>query len=183
MFSRHATVAALVTAALALGACGGDDDEASSEQPAGETQAQTTAAGPSSTPQDIAADIPKSTKERPELPRPGGTPPEELETLDIVEGDGKTAKEGDKVTVDYAGANWSNGMEFDASWNRGEPFEFTLGGGEVIPGWDQGVAGMKVGGRRLLVIPPDLGYGPQGQPPQIPPDETLMFVVDLRKVN
>jgi peptidylprolyl isomerase len=183
MLSRHATLAALVTAALAVGACGGDEDDSGSDQ-AASTQAKTTqTTAVSSTPQDIAADIPKSTKQRPELPKPGGTPPTELETLDIVKGKGKTVKKGDQVTVDYVGANWSNGMEFDASWNRGEPFPFEVGGGQVIPGWDQGVAGMKVGGRRLLIIPPDLGYGPQGQPPSIPGNETLMFVVDARKVK
>ena len=182
MFSRHATIAALAAAALAAGACGGDSDEAA-DKPTTGSAASTTEAAPRSTPQDVAASIPKDSKERPELPKPGGEPPAELESVDIVKGTGETAKKGDKVTVDYAGANWSDGQEFDASWNRGEPFEFTLGAGEVIPGWDQGVAGMKRGGRRLLIIPPDLGYGAQGSPPTIPANETLMFVVDLRKAG
>jgi peptidylprolyl isomerase len=87
------------------------------------------------------------------------------------------------VTVSYVGVAHSTGEEFDASWNRGEPFRFRLGSGQVIPGWDQGVAGMKVGGRRMLVIPPDLAYGEQGSPPVIAPGETLVFVVDLEKIG
>jgi peptidylprolyl isomerase len=87
------------------------------------------------------------------------------------------------VSVQYVGVNFSNGQQFDASWDSGQPFEFPLGGGSVIPGWDQGVEGMKVGGRRELIIPPDLGYGAQGQPPDIPPNETLVFVIDLLDVK
>ena len=83
------------------------------------------------------------------------------------------------MTVQYVGVNYKTGKEFDASWDRGEPFSFTLGADQVIPGWDQGVAGMKVGGRRELIIPPQLGYGSTGEPPAIPPNETLIFVVDL----
>lgn len=99
-------------------------------------------------------------------------------------GDGAEAKEGDTVKVQYVGALYDNGKEFDASWDRNkEAFSFQLGGGQVIKGWDEGVAGMKVGGRRVLVIPPDLGYGPQGSPPTIPGNSTLVFVVDLEDVQ
>ena len=115
--------------------------------------------------------------------KPAGSPPSELVTEDIVEGKGKTAKAGDTVSMQYVGNAWSTGGEFDASWNSGQPLEFPLGAGRVIPGWDQGIAGMKEGGRRLLVIPPDLAYGAQGAPPVIGPDETLVFVVDLEKVK
>jgi peptidylprolyl isomerase len=87
------------------------------------------------------------------------------------------------VSVDYVGVNFSSGQQFDASWDRGEPFQFQLGAGQVIPGWDEGVKGMRVGGRRVLTIPPDLAYGPAGSPPVIGPNETLVFVVDLRKVQ
>jgi peptidylprolyl isomerase len=112
-----------------------------------------------------------------------GDPPAGLETVDIVKGKGKATKTGDVVSVQYVGDSWSTGEQFDASWDRGaEPFTFPLGAGQVIPGWDQGVAGMKEGGRRLLVIPPDLAYGAQGQPP-IGPNETLVFVVDVAKVR
>lgn len=118
---------------------------------------------------------------KPKIAETSGAPPEELVKKDIVKGDGKTAKDGDTVTVQYVGKNWSNSEEFDASWG-GEPFEFKLGEGSVIKGWDQGVVGMKEGGRRLLVIPPDLGYGAQAQG-SIPANETLVFVVDLEKVS
>ena len=108
--------------------------------------------------------------------------PTELVTNDIVEGEGPEAAEGDDVSVQYVGALY-DGTEFDASWDRGEPFDLTLGGGTVIAGWDQGLVGMKAGGRRELIIPPDLGYGPQGQPPTIPANATLVFVVDMISIN
>ena len=96
---------------------------------------------------------------------------------------GDEAVSGDDVSVDYVGVNYKSGKEFDSSWSRNEPFTFTLGAGEVIPGWDQGVEGMKVGGRRELIIPPELAYGAAGSPPVIPPNETLIFVVDLREIS
>jgi peptidylprolyl isomerase len=120
---------------------------------------------------------------KPEVPVPEGDPPTELETIDVVEGDGAEAQTGDTVSMQYVGVNYSNGQEFDASWDSGQPFEFQLGSGQVIPGWDEGIPGMKVGGRRELIIPPDLAYGPQGQPPDIGPNETLIFVVDLLEVR
>jgi len=117
--------------------------------------------------------------EKPEVDFPDGDPPATLEVTDIWEGDGKTASPGDKVLVHYVGVAYSTGEEFDASWDRGEPLEFRLGAGHVIAGWDQGVAGMKVGGRRQLVIPPDLAYGNRGAGNVIAPGETLIFVCDL----
>ena len=116
---------------------------------------------------------------KPEVDFPGGEPPADLEITDIWEGDGKVAGPGDTVRVHYVGVAYSTGEEFDASWNRGEPLEFRLGVGQVIAGWDQGVQGMKVGGRRQLVIPPDLGYGSRGAAGVIKPNETLIFVCDL----
>jgi peptidylprolyl isomerase len=104
-----------------------------------------------------------------------------LTVVDIVKGSGAGAKDGDSVTVDYAGSSWSTGKEFDASWNSGQPFPVALGQGSVIQGWEQGLQGMKNGGRRLLVIPPDLGYGAQGSGDKIKPNETLVFVIDRRK--
>jgi peptidylprolyl isomerase len=109
--------------------------------------------------------------------------PTELEIEDIVEGDGPAAKEGDTLEMQYVGAVTESGEEFDASWDRGEPFEFELGSGNVIEGWDEGIKGMKVGGRRQLVIPPDLAYGETGSPPAIPPNATLTFVVDLTGIK
>ena len=119
---------------------------------------------------------------KPEVTVPG-EPATELVTEDIVEGDGAEAKSGDEVEVEYVGVAQSTGQEFDSSWERDEPFSFELGAGMVIPGWDEGIVGMREGGRRLLVIPGDLAYGPTGQPPDIGPDETLVFAVDLIKVK
>jgi peptidylprolyl isomerase len=112
-----------------------------------------------------------------------GAPPTELVVEDITVGDGDEAKPGHQVSVHYVGVAHSTGAEFDASYNRGEPFDFGLGAGQVITGWDRGVAGMRVGGRRKLVIPPDLGYGQRGAGGAIKPGETLIFVVDLLGVQ
>jgi len=121
--------------------------------------------------------------ERPDVDRPEGPPPTALEITDVSVGDGAEAASGDVVSVHYVGVSHSTGQEFDASWNRGEPLRFPLGAGRVIPGWDQGVAGMRVGGRRKLVIPPQLAYGDRGAGEVIKPGETLVFVVDLVGVN
>jgi peptidylprolyl isomerase len=121
--------------------------------------------------------------ERPEIDFPEGDPPADLEITDISVGDGTEAKPGATVSVHYVGVAHSTGEEFDASWNRGGPFDFPLGAGRVIQGWDQGVAGMRVGGRRKLVIPPHLGYGNRGAGRAIKPGETLIFVVDLISVD
>jgi peptidylprolyl isomerase len=118
--------------------------------------------------------------EKPEFDIPSDQPPSyQLEIEDIALGDGDEATPGSTVEVHYVGKSWSNGQEFDASWNRGDTFKFGLGKGQVIQGWDQGVAGMKVGGRRRITIPPMLGYGKRGAGGVIGPDETLVFVVDL----
>ena len=117
--------------------------------------------------------------DKPEIDFPGGEPPKNLEITDVWEGEGAVAKAGDTVQVHYVGVAYSTGEEFDASWNRGEPLQFRLGVGQVIAGWDQGVQGMKVGGRRQLIIPPDLAYGDSGAAGAIAPGETLIFVCDL----
>jgi peptidylprolyl isomerase len=123
------------------------------------------------------------TLEKPEVDRPEGAPPADLEITDLSVGDGAEAQAGNPVSVHYVGVSFSTGAEFDSSWNRGEPLQFGLGRGQVIPGWDQGVAGMKVGGRRKLVIPPHLAYGDRGAGGVIKPGETLVFVVDLVGVS
>ncbi|MDQ0953786.1 peptidylprolyl isomerase [Streptomyces phaeochromogenes] len=118
--------------------------------------------------------------EKPEIDFPGGEPPADLEIKDIWEGDGPVAKAGDTVSVHYVGVAFSSGEEFDASWNRGTPLQFQLGVGQVIAGWDQGVQGMKVGGRRQLIIPSHLAYGERGAGGgRIAPGEALIFVCDL----
>jgi peptidylprolyl isomerase len=110
-------------------------------------------------------------------------PPAELDVRDLAVGDGEEAQAGDTVTVHYVGVGWSTREEFDASWERGQPLTFGLGQGQVIEGWDRGVDGMREGGRRLLVIPPDQGYGERGVEGVIAPGETLVFVVDLLEVE
>ncbi|MFF7750296.1 FKBP-type peptidyl-prolyl cis-trans isomerase [Streptomyces sp. NPDC007971] len=118
--------------------------------------------------------------DKPEIDFPDGPVPADLEIKEIWEGDGEVAKAGDFVKVHYVGVAFSTGEEFDASWNRGTPLEFQLGAGQVIQGWDNGVAGMKVGGRRKLTIPPHLAYGDRGAGGgRIAPGETLIFVCDL----
>ena len=121
--------------------------------------------------------------EKPEIDFPEGPPPTDLEVTDLSVGDGAEATSGSTVSVHYVGVAHSSGEEFDASYNRGAPLDFRLGVGQVIAGWDQGVQGMKVGGRRRLVIPPHLGYGDRGAGGVIKPGETLIFVVDLLAVR
>ncbi|MEU7787225.1 FKBP-type peptidyl-prolyl cis-trans isomerase [Amycolatopsis sp. NPDC049159] len=123
------------------------------------------------------------TLEKPQIDRPDGPAPADLEITDITVGDGAEATAGTTVTVHYVGVSHATGAQFDASWDRGEPLRFGLGAGQVIAGWDQGVAGMKIGGRRKLVIPPHLAYGDRGAGGVIKPGETLIFVVDLVGVN
>ena len=120
---------------------------------------------------------------KPTVVVPQGNPPSTLQTHDLIVGSGATADPGAVITVQYVGYSWTTRQEFDASWDRGQSFSFPLGAHQVIPGWDQGVAGMKVGGRRELVIPPSLGYGAQSPGPGITKNDTLIFVVDLVKVG
>lgn len=120
---------------------------------------------------------------RPEIDFPEGEPPTELVLEDITVGEGEEATAGNTVSCHYVGVSHSTGEEFDASWNRGEPLSFRLGAGQVISGWDQGIQGMKVGGRRRITIPPHLGYGERGAGGVIKPGETLIFVVDLMGVR
>ena len=110
---------------------------------------------------------------------PGEAPPPDLKLDDLIEGDGDEATPGANVEVHYVGVAWSTRKQFDASWDRGDTFSFRLGAGQVIKGWDQGVAGMKIGGRRQITIPPNLGYGAAGAGGVIKGGETLVFVVDL----
>jgi len=121
--------------------------------------------------------------DKPDVTVPDGEPPTRLEVEDLEVGSGPEATPGSRVEVHYVGVSWSDGRQFDASWDRRNTFSFPLGAGQVIAGWDQGVQGMRVGGRRRLTIPPDLGYGSRGAGGVIKPDETLVFVVDLLGVG
>jgi peptidylprolyl isomerase len=119
----------------------------------------------------------------PTVKLPTGPAPTQLVVKNLKTGTGPAAKPGDQVSVQYVGVLYDNGSKFDSSYDHGQPFSFKLGGGQVIQGWDQGVAGMKAGGSRELIIPPSLAYGPQGQPPTIPPNATLAFVIDLVSIG
>lgn len=188
MRTRTATAALLSVAALGASACGdklGTDQIAqfaTNTSAATSTTATTAVATPSSGKPIEQIEISKDLSKKPEIPKPSGDPPTKLYQRDIVEGKGNAAKSGDKLTVQYVGVNYETGEQFDASWDGGEPFPFELGAQAVIPGWDQGVVGMKEGGRRLLGIPSDLAYGKQGQG-TIPPDATLIFVIDLKSIG
>jgi peptidylprolyl isomerase len=161
---------------VAFVACGGDDDSSSGSGDNGSEESSAPAESPSGvTASDIGVNKPK-------IVVPSGPPPKKLEENDLLVGQGPTAKTGDEVAVHYVGVGYDSKKEFDASWG-GEPFAFGLGSGLVIKGWEQGIVGMKVGGRRELVIPGELGYGPEGSPPEIGPNETLIFVIDLLGVR
>jgi peptidylprolyl isomerase len=164
----------LIAVALIVAGCGGED-----EPPKLKDQPQPNAPQPpASTPQ-----TPPDLQTKPKVGNPSGPPPKKLEVKDIIQGTGKAAQKGSNVTVNYVGVLFESGKEFDASWERKQPFPFQLGSGMVIPGWDKGLVGMKEGGRRRLTIPPDQAYGSQGSPPTIGPNETLVFVIDMLKVQ
>jgi peptidylprolyl isomerase len=201
MRTRTATAALMAVAALGIGACGdansGDpiaelatNGAAATTTPAVTETATTATTATTTTPAASKGSgktikqlvIFKNLKKKPVIEQPSGAPPTKLYSRDIVKGKGKAAKSTDKVTVQYVGVSYSTGEQFDASWDNGSPFSFQLGKGAVIKGWDEGVPGMKVGGRRLLVIPPDLAYGDQANG-KIAANETLVFVIDLKKIN
>jgi peptidylprolyl isomerase len=176
-------LAALGAAALIAG-CGSSGSSSTitvgNENKADEALATANSAGTTSTP-TTAVTTPTSgpLSKEPVVTPPSGPAPTKLAVKDIITGTGAEAKAGEKVTVNYVGVLFHGGKVFDASWKRKEPFTFELGKGQVIPGWDQGVPGMKVGGRRELIIPAALAYGARGSPPTIPANAPLVFVVDL----
>lgn len=157
---------------LAVAGCGGGSSSTSSSTTSSSSSSSEEESGGNSS-------LENGSFAKPKVTVPKGPPPKKLVEREIRKGDGATAKAGDEITVQYVGVGYESKEQFDASWDRGEPFTFTLGAGEVIPGWDEGIVGMKVGGRRELIIPPELAYGSAGSPPVIGPNETLIFVVDL----
>ncbi|MEA2249640.1 MAG: hypothetical protein QOH46_4169 [Solirubrobacteraceae bacterium] len=183
-------LATLAAATVLLSACGGGTDESTADRFArtAEQQARTQKA-PAATPAPTATTIQPTAGERdlntkPKIPKSTGAAPKQLKVEDVIVGKGAAAKSGDKLSVRYVGVLYDNNKQFDASWDRGKaPFDVTLGAGQVIAGWDQGLIGMKVGGRRKLTIPPDQAYGAQGQPPTIPANSTLVFEIDLTKIG
>lgn len=159
----------ILLAAVLVAGCGGSDEKEAAGTPS---------------PAPTAAPISSDLSTEPQIPKPAGQPPAKLVKEDVVEGKGPRVKPGDKVSVQYTGVAFSTGQKFDASWDRGaEAFSFRVGAGAVIPGWDRGIPGMRVGGRRVLTIPARLAYGAAGSPPAIGPDETLVFVVDLVSID
>jgi peptidylprolyl isomerase len=176
-----AGLAMFAAVALIAAGCGGSSGSSSSigvgvENKSDEKLATAGTAAPAK-----AATTPTSgpLSKEPTITPPSGPAPSKLVVKDLISGTGSEAKSGEMVTVNYVGVLYNGGKEFDASWKRKEPFQFTLGQGQVIPGWDQGVAGMKVGGRRELIIPSALAYGKTGSPPTIPANAPLIFVIDL----
>jgi peptidylprolyl isomerase len=169
--SRRTASRALIAVALSvsLAACGSDDG---ADSPESSSSAAAT---------EVSADL----AEKPEIPASDEAAPDELVIDDVVVGDGAEAVEGSTADVKYVGAFYETGEEFDSSWSRSadETIAVPLGAGRVIPGFEQGIEGMKVGGRRTITIPSDLGYGPEGSPPVIPGDATLVFVMDLVEVT
>jgi peptidylprolyl isomerase len=164
-------IALLAVAALVAG-CGGDDD--SDDEKSADTQTATEQAT-----QQPSGEL----AEKPKVAKGEGAAPKKLVKKDLVAGKGRAAKAGDAVTVQYVGVLYKNGKQFDASWDRGEPFTLSHGAGEVNPGWAQGDPGKKEGGRRRLEIPASLAYGERGAPPDIGPNEPLVFVIDLVRVG
>lgn len=183
-FSRFRMLAiSLVALATIAAGCGGSDDASVSADGSAETEAQTEAEGDADSSGESESSSDVDTTAKPVISVPAGDPPTELIIEDLLVGDGAEATAGDPISVDYVGVSWSTQEEFDASWDRGSEFGFSLGVGQVIPGWDEGVQGMKVGGRRQITIPPEMAYGANGAGGAIGPNETLIFVVDLRAIN
>ncbi len=198
---RSGTLAVVIGTAGALGLAACSSSPTNSSGVA--STSHNTGSGPSATTTTVAADgtsttdpggvavAPIATADlspsgtagtAPTVKVPTGTPPTSLQSADLITGTGTTAVAGDNVTVQYVLATYSSGKVVQSSWTS-QPFSFTLGAGQVIPGWDEGVVGMKVGGRRELIIPPSLGYGDQSPGPGIAANDTLVFVIDLLKVN
>ena len=186
----------VLAGALGLAACSSSPSTTSGSATTTPTTTGVTGAGPSTTvtappgsPLNAIGAIPAADRSAagtagtaPTVTVPSGTPPTHLETADLITGTGATATNGDHLTVQYVLATYSSGKVVQSSWTSA-PFTFTLGQGQVIPGWDKGVVGMKVGGRRELIIPPSLGYGAQSPGPGIAANDTLVFVIDLQKIG
>jgi peptidylprolyl isomerase len=167
-------------AAFGLAACGDDDSGSGGSAETSQDESDPPATGTGT--ETEAADL-TDTSVKPVVDKPTGTPPRRLVKEDIVKGKGPGAKPGDIVIVNYVGVSFSTGEEFDASWDTGQPFPVQLGAGNVIEGWEKGLVGIKKGGRRELIIPPEQAYGREGAPPSIGPNETLVFVIDALDIQ
>jgi len=187
---RVGALIAVLALALAAAGCGSSDVESAADKSAAKAEEEaknqkpipepTAPASAKVEPTAGEADLDK----KPKVPKGSGEAPPALKAETLISGNGAAIKNGEQATVQYVGVLFKNGEEFDSSWGKGkEPFQFTIGAGGVIPGWDQGVLGMKVGERRRLTIPADLAYGAQGSPPKIGPNEPLIFDIDLKKIG
>jgi peptidylprolyl isomerase len=188
--TRLIVLVALLVAALAAAGCGSSKDESAADKSAAKAEQELQNQKPPPEPEPVRATVVQPTagetdiNKKPTVPKGSGSPPTALKAETLIQGSGLAIKSGQSATVNYVGVLFKDGKEFDTSWGKGKkPFQFTLGGGQVIPGWDQGVVGMKVGERRRLTIPADLAYGAQGSPPKIGPNEALIFDIDLKKIG
>jgi peptidylprolyl isomerase len=182
--SRLRTWSLVVLTASAVGLAACSSSSSSSSTTGTTTQATSTPSTSTVVTAPVQVPSPAGTAgAKPTVVVPPGAPPAQLEVKDLIVGTGPAAKAGDKVTVQYVGVAYSSKKQFDASWDRGQPFSFALGEGQVISGWDDGVLGMRVGGRRELIIPPNLAYGANSPSAAIAANDTLIFIVDLVKIN
>jgi peptidylprolyl isomerase len=187
---RLPAVAAVLVLAIAAAGCGSSKEESAADKSAEKAAQEAKNQKPIPEPKPVAsAKVTPSAGEaninaKPKVPKGSGSPPTSLKAETLIAGNGAALKNGQQATVNYVGVLFKNGKEFDSSWGKGkQPFQFTVGSGQVIPGWDQGVLGMKVGERRRLTIPANLAYGAQGSPPKIGPNEPLIFDIDLKKIG
>jgi FKBP-type peptidyl-prolyl cis-trans isomerase len=188
--TRSIPLALLLVLALLAAGCGDSTQESAADKSAAKAESEAKnqepipeAKAPTSAKVDpTAGEADINTK--PKVPKGSGAAPTALKSETLISGDGAEIKSGQQATVNYVGVLFKDGKEFDSSWGKGkQPFQFALGSGQVIPGWDEGVLGMKVGERRRLTIPADLAYGQQGSPPKIGPNEPLIFDIDLKKIG
>jgi peptidylprolyl isomerase len=177
---RLATLLTVAALAVVVAGCGSSSKKSSGTSSASTSTSTSTAnSGPTITDTTGVYPVNPKLQTKPVVKPPSGPAPTKLVVKDLVKGTGHKAATGDPLVVQYVGVLYKGGTQFDASWDRSQPFDFSLGLGQVIPGWDQGLIGMRVGGRRELIIPSKLGYGPAGSPPKIPANATLVFVIDL----
>jgi peptidylprolyl isomerase len=188
--SHRLVLAGLAALALLVAGCGGGGQESAVDKAAQQAEKEAKNQKPAAEAPAIQATVVKPTpgeadiNTKPKVPKGTGAAPTTLKAETLIAGSGAPIKSGQQATVQYVGVLFKDGKEFDTSWGKGkQPFQFALGGGQVIPGWDQGVAGMKVGERRRLTIPSDLAYGAQGSPPKIPANAPLIFDIDLKKIG
>ena len=188
--SHRLALAALVALALLVAGCGGGGQDSAVDQAAKQAEKEAKNQKPAAEAKPIQATVVKPSSgeadlnTKPKVPKGAGAAPAALKAETLIPGTGAAIKAGQQATVQYVGVLFDDGKEFDSSWGKGkQPFQFALGGGQVIPGWDQGVPGMKVGERRRLTIPAELAYGAQGSPPKIPANAPLVFDIDLKKIG